>query len=199
MDEYAAVGFTHIVTEFVATLYDQAADYAGQQLLYRYYEEAAERGMKVIVVSQYMDTLRNYAGDLSEITYTNGNTWKDIVDDIITRQMKYEAFWGFMFGDEPTITALDRNAEVAAYVRSKFPNVNLWWACFPDYVDGAAVNDDYASYVAKSGNILGHFMYDNYGLRKKESTWSTTYYIEGSWFENLQTAAAAGKENGFLC
>ena len=197
MDEYAAVGFTHIVTEFVATLYDQAADYAGQQLLYRYYEEAAERGMKVIVVSQYMDTLRNYAGDLSEITYTNGNTWKDIVDDIITRQMKYEAFWGFMFGDEPTITALDRNTEVAAYVRSKFPNVNLWWACFPDYVDGAAVNDDYASYVAKSGNILGHFMYDNYGLRKKESTWSTTYYIEGSWFENLQTAAAAGKENGF--
>ena len=198
MDEYAAVGFTHIVTEFVATLYDQAADYAGQQLLYRYYEEAAERGMKVIVVSQYMEILRNYEGDLSEITYPNGNTWKDIVDDIITKQMKYEAFWGFMFGDEPTITALDRNAEVAAYVRSKFPTVNLWWACYPDYVDAAAINSDYASYVAKSGDILGHYMYDNYGLSRKEN-WlgSNKYYIEDNWFTNLQTVAEEAKKGGF--
>ena len=198
MNEYAEVGFTHIVTEFVATLYDQSADYAGQQLLYRYYEEAAERGMKVIVVSQYMEILRNYAGDLSEITYQNGNTWKDIVDDIITKQMKYEAFWGFMFGDEPTITALDRNAEVAAYVRSKFPTVNLWWACYPDYVDAAAINSDYASYVAKSGDILGHYMYDNYGLRRKEN-WlgSNKYYIEDNWFTNLQTVAEEAKKGGF--
>ena len=198
MDEYAAVGFTHIVTEKAAYLYDESADYIGQQLLYRYYEEAAERGMKVIVVSGYMEYLRTYEGDLSGIVYSNGNTWKNIVDDIIYNQSKYEAFAGFMLGDEPTDAQEKNYIEITEYVRENHPDVLVWYAAFPNYVSSTGVAD-YADYVKTHGVANGHFMYDNYALRTKTSWFgsSTDYYLETYWFTNLLTVAELGRDYGF--
>ena len=203
MDDYAAAGFTHINPESYAYFYDQAADWGPQQLLYRYFEEAEERGLKVIVSSAYMFNLLRAGWDIdtydsSDATQVNYTNWRAVMESLVIILSEHPAFWGFMMADEPDSSQISNYVKVISYLHETYPSVGTYWANYPSYASSSAVGGNYTNYVTSLGAGTGQFMYDSYCLVNKD-TWygSSDNYIDEYWFSNLNTVATLGRDNNF--
>ncbi len=204
MDEYAAAGFTHINPESFGYYFDQAPEWEPQTVLYRYFEEAEERGLKVIVSSQYINRLLQTSQDIdtydpSDSTQINVTNWRAVVDHIVAILSEYPSFWGFMMADEPSTDEVANYLKVVPYINEKHPSVGTYWANFPSYVQSSALGSyTYDQYVTALGTGTGYFMYDSYCLVNQD-TWygSSNNYIDQYWFSNLNKVATLGRDNNF--
>ncbi|MBQ8494493.1 MAG: DUF4434 domain-containing protein [Clostridia bacterium] len=202
MDDYAAVGFTHIQTEFVAELYysEFGEDYYVNDLLYRYYEEANERGLKVFVYSNDISSWLMSETDVDEYA----PNWKAVLDLLVEQQSKHSAFAGFYMSDEPhTAGRYNNYLKVTAYLKENYPSVGMWWCNNPIAAESLIQTNiglTYSEYVTGLGTAAGQFMYDNYVLRIQDNNISSVfddYFLEPVWFSNLYTVAEAAKAGGF--
>ncbi len=202
MDDYAAVGFTHIQTEFVASLYysEYGEDYFVNDLLYRYYEEADERGLKVFVHSE--DIVSWLVSETDVDTYAPN--WREVIDLLVEQQSKHSAFGGFYMADEPhTAGRIGNYKKIVSYLKENHPAVGMWWSNNPitaESIINTNTGLSYTQYVSELGAVGGHFMYDAYVLRMQDNNISSLfddYYIEPVWFSNLYTVAQAASEGGF--
>ena len=199
MDDYAAVGFTHIQTEFVASLYysEYGEDYFVNDLLYRYYEEADERGLKVFV---YSDDVVSWLRSETDVD-TYAPNWREVIDLLVEQQSKHSAFDGFYMADEPhTAGRYNNYLKITAYLKENHPSVGMWWCNNPNAAESLIQTNiglTYSEYVANMGAASGQFMYDNYVLRMYDpAIGKTDYYIEPVWFNNLLQVAEAARDNG---
>ena len=201
-EEYKAAGFTHIITENRAKQTTDALDAPSNQALYKCLEIADEVGLKVVAASDPVFGL--IFGNLMETSPFNNN-WQSLLDSYIAKLQEYDSFWGYYLGDEPDGEELDHYVTVVSYLREKHPDVGLFCANCPNYVNVSQLINanqsvtNYADYVKLLGTTAGHFMYDNYGLytRTLTSLGTETHYVAQHWFTNLQTVADIAKQYGF--
>lgn len=198
--DYKDAGFTLLYPENDAS-YDEnsrglKANSFEESTLYEYMELAEKVGLDVLVHS-------------SRITQLTAGTSPILDDDakaylskMIADLSQYESFYGITLRDEPKETNYRIFEQVTNYVRSIKADCSTLTCMLPVYgaphlnvsVGGGAIGA-YKKYIQDYGKLEGIFCYDYYPLRWSNN--SGENYLQKTWFQNLELAAAGAKEGGF--
>ena len=191
MANYKSANFTTLLSEHLAQYESDGFD--------AYMKNAEAAGLDVLVESGY---IRNLAIGNAEY---NEATLRAIYDNLTNNYPN--SFRGFFMGDEPLISQLDTFTNVVNVLKSFDPEIELYVACWPTYVEdegnlssdtSLSLDEKYAGYANAYGDLLGEFTYDFYPFQytyNKFLSWvvKEDYIMREDWFRNLELVASNGK------
>lgn len=164
--------------------------------LYEYMELAEKVGLDVLVHSSRLTQLTMGSSPLLD------EDSKAYIAGMIADLSAYDSFYGITLKDEPKESNYRIFEQVTNYVRSIKSDCSTLTCMLPVYgaphlnvqVGGGAI-PTYKKYIQDYGKLEGIFCYDYYPLRWSAATGEN--YMFATWFQNLELAAAGGKEGGF--
>ena len=164
--------------------------------LYEYMELAEKVGLDVLVHSDRLTLLTQGSSPLLDADT------KAYIAGLIAALSGYDSFYGITLRDEPRVNNFRIFEQVTQYIHSLKSDCRTLTCMLPVYGAphlGAQAGDgtieSYKKYIQDFGKLDNMFCYDYYPLRWSPTTGEN--YLRDTWFQNLELAAAGGKEGGF--